>query len=878
VQLSHEFRLDAAASIVDYLDRLGVSHLYASPILEARAGSTHCYDVVNPTRLNPELGDDDALTALAADLRSRGMGILLDIVPNHMGTSNGNVYWMDILTHGRASQYAAWFDIDWDRPGRYRGRVVVPALDGGVESAVLSGDLRLVKDGGGVWLQYHDRRFPLAPEATPSPDELNRFGTDQRGRANLSALLDQQHYALIDWHLAAKYVNYRRFFDINDLIAVRVEDPAVFQATHARILSWIADGTVDGLRVDHVDGLQDPTGYLNRLRAEVQQRRQEHHVPIVVEKILSGAERLRPAWPVEGTTGYDFMDEVESIFIDASGFSAIDAFYRRSVIRNAHATFRDAAIRGKLEVLKSGLSPDVKRVARAFADDSKPGDATACAGDELRRSLVRLTAVLPVYRTYIPPSDPVTDEDRLLIDRSAADAATRWPQSGDQHDDCVHHVRNAMLDESPDHDRDFALRFQQASGAATAKGIEDTALYRYVPMVSLNEVGGTPDRPLDSAVLTLHQANEHRARHWPRGLLAASTHDSKHSADFRSRIDVLSEIPEEWCALVTRWHRLNREHRRATGTRLSPDFNTEYLLYQTLIGIWEPSADWPSLCGIADRVDSYMRKATREAGTRTSWIQPNTQFEDAVAAFIRSLILSDAGSAFRLELDALVERIGPAGCWNALARSVVHITAPGTPDLYQGDELWNFALVDPDNRRPVDYQLRRRLLGEIVDRTEAPAARADFCRELVSSPFDDRLKLHVIHSALQARRQDAQLFASGYVPLEVSGACKAHVFAFARTNQDRIAVVIVPRLAMTLAGGAAPVGAPVWKDTAVLLPSGIPSSTRFYNVFTGAELRAGSRIELALALDAFPAALLVFPSDSASAGSQVPPAAALLPA
>jgi (1->4)-alpha-D-glucan 1-alpha-D-glucosylmutase len=854
VQISRDFDLAAARAQVDYLHRLGVSHLYTSPILTARPGSTHGYDVVDPRGVNPELGGDEARLALVAELRAHGMGMLLDIVPNHMGIGPDNPFWMDVLARGQASPYAAWFDIDWEAPA-LRGRILLPVLGDPLDVAIARDQLTVNADHGSAYIKYFDHRFPLAAGTAPASGDVGRYGGDEPARTRLRALLEQQHYVLADWRRAAAEINYRRFFDISDLAAVRVEDPTVFADTHALLLSWIADGSLDGLRVDHVDGLLDPLAYLQALRAAVASRQPGESVPIFVEKILSDGERPRSSWPVDGTTGYEFLNELESMLVAADGVRAIEQYYRKSVLRSPNASFGKVAGEGKVAALSGGLATDVARLVRLALPTIRRLPRKAVSRAAVTRAVREIIAALPVYRTYIDRRGCISDEDRSLIERAAADASRLHHESAE----AITVVRRLLIDSGrknvPADSLPFALRFQQVSGPAAAKGVEDTALYRYVPLVSLNEVGGAPDRSLEDAVGALHRASVERAASWPRQLLTATTHDTKRSADVRARLDVLSEIPDVWTASVRRWRRANRAHAAVSPRRRSPDANTEYLLYQTMVGIWQPGDADRDRRGIARRIEEYMRKAAREARVRTSWLNPDDAFEKALSSFVETLLIGPPGASFRDDLDCFVRRIAPAGAWNSLARTLVHLTAPGTPDIYQGDELWNFALVDPDNRRPVDYDRRAALLDELDSREREVGLRA-LSAELTGLPADDRLKLHVVRTALRARRAHPALFGAAYLPLTTAGARASHVFAFARERMDRTAIVVVPRLSYTLSHGAAPIGEHVWRDTTVMAPHGT-QSLPLRNVFTGETMVPSHSLRVADVLDAFPVALLV---------------------
>ena len=833
VQLNRQFTLADARGIVPYLDRLGVSHLYCSPILAARPGSTHGYDVVDPKRINPELGSLDDLRALAAALHERGMGILLDIVPNHMGIGPANTYWEDVLTHGVHSRYARWFDVDWESAGH---KIVLPVLGDELDAVLGRDELTLDVAERTPRLRYFDSSWPVDPATLPDELQLAKFDPTavadpnvflrgEEGRQRMRALLEAQHYRLVHWRRGPDEINYRRFFDVNDLAALRQEDPAVFDETHELVLALVAEELVDGLRVDHVDGLLDPLGYLERLRSAVEGRSPpggQAPFPIVVEKILSPGERLRREWPVQGTTGYEFLNDLEDLFLDPDGYAAIERGYR-SARRLTSGTFEDVAHAGKVKVLEGALRADVARLGRLLRG--------TLGAEQLEAGIVQFIAAMPVYRTYIDGRGESPDPaDIAVVEKTVERARVRL---GDQPRirlvEAIGEIMNGGSDvilrsgATKDLMLPFIERLQQTSGPATAKGVEDTALYVYVPLASRNEVGGAPDRPLDDAAGRLHRANADRACAWPSALTCTNTHDTKRSADLRARLDVLSECAPEWRRCFARWRRLNARHRTTVKGRLAPDTNTEYLFYQTLIGIWPaprpgrraddvPERAW--LDAARERLEQYMLKAVKEAKTRTSWTEPDEQYEAALEQFIGAILAGGDDAPFLADLSRFVARIAPAGHWNALARLLVHLTAPGTPDTYQGDDLWFFALVDPDNRRPVDYRRREELLASV---SEAGALAA-------LHVADDRLKLGILQRLLNTRRARAALFTRGrYAPLEVRGTYARHLFAFAREDESGAAIVIAPRL---LASRLTPEGRVAdWGDTAVVLPAGVRGAT-----------------------------------------------------
>ncbi len=834
IQVHGGFTLHDARRIVPYLASLGVSHVYSSPVFTARPNSTHGYDVTDPTAVNPEIGGEQAFRALVDTLHQHDMGYVLDIVPNHMGIGSHNPYWDDVLANGRQSRYAHWFDIDWEAPDpALRGRVLVPVLGAELDAVIARGEISIERDNDHVArVTYFENSFPLSAETAAEVGEgIAPDSADARRR--IRDILDRQHYSLAWWRRASKEVNYRRFFDINELAALRVEDPRVFEETHARVLEWVADGSLDGIRIDHIDGLFDPQAYLLRLRTEVTRRRGAGF-PIFVEKILSSGEQLRTDWPVQGTTGYEVLNDIESLFIDAEGFARIEDGYR-SIVRDSgmpHA-FARAAIEGKLRVLRGPLSADVARLTRlllpvarsaeARLSSVRGSDGTMLDAESLTVGIVECIACLPVYRTYLDGGDgSVSAADAEVLDRTfalARERANAFPLVLDLLSDIMlPKSRPADIGEQSAR-RLFVRRLQQTSAAAMAKGVEDTAHYLYIPLVSRDEVGESPERSLADAVTVFHDANRRRAERWRENLVCTNTHDTKRSAGVRARLDVLAEIPDRWLAAVQRWRALNAMHGTTVGGRIAPDANTEYLFYQTLLGIWPFAGAGnvpPQTIGdLHLRLEAYMLKAAREGKARTSWTDPDEQFERALKEFIHAALFESP--EFIEDVAAFARRITRSGLWNALARTLLHLTVPGVPDLYQGDEQWTFSLVDPDNRRPVDYDDRHAMLAAL-GASERWGHTA--ITELLSTPEDSRVKTHVILKALGARRDHFALFAEGrYVELAADGLRAEHVVAFARVHGGEAAVVVVPRLVACLTSeGAAPIGEAVWGETTISLP------------------------------------------------------------
>jgi (1->4)-alpha-D-glucan 1-alpha-D-glucosylmutase len=880
LQLNASFTLHDARARVPYLRRLGVSHLYCSPVLAARKGSTHGYDVADPTHVNRELGGDEAFVALAQEAHAHGMGLVLDIVPNHMGIGPDNPYWDDLLARGRASRYAEWFDVEWRAPTRrLAGKVLLPILGDTLEQVLARGELSLDVSDQGVRVRYFDHHFPLDPTTLPpeleiamrdpsARDVVRRWTEGAEGRERLQALLARQHYELAFWRSAQRDLNYRRFFDVNELIALRVEREEVFEATHHTVLRFVADGLVDGLRVDHVDGLLEPRRYLERLRGAVDARRPVHgaeaRFPILVEKILASDESLPERWPVDGTTGYEFMTALEDVFIDSAGYERLESGYRA---RDA-AGFHAVAVEAKRRVLRGALNADVRRIAPMLAAMATRASWERRTIAAYAGAIVELIAVLPVYRTYMDAEQPdAGPTDRAVLEgafarlreRAAADAVAvdqlervllaRW--SGIELEPEVARQRLA-----------FVLRWQQLTGPAAAKGVEDTALYVYAPLASRNEVGGDPGVPVEGAVDRLHGRLAERASRHPRSLNATNTHDTKRSADVRSRIDAISENPAAWERRLRLWRRRNRRRRTLVAGRLAPTRTTDNFIYQALVGLWPVGSgvratdDDAWLGELRERLTAYIQKAVREAKVSTSWTDPDAEYERAIEQFIAGALDRGSNASFLHDVDQFVATLSPQGRWNSLARLVVHLTAPGVPDLYQGDELWFRALVDPDNRRPVDWAARERAL-EALGPALQPGAEVDAARlaEWCARPQDDGLKLYLTARLLQFRQTHVRLMAEGaYDPLTGNGARAGHALSFRRVAAGEECIVVVPRLTCGL-GGEAPIGA-AWGDAGLTLP---PGAARSWRCVLGGQIvqSTDGRLAVAEALARLPTAVLV---------------------
>jgi len=864
VQLHAGFDFDAAAAIVPYLARLGISHLYTSPITMARPGSLHGYDVVDHARVNPELGGEAGLERLHGALRAAGMGLLVDFVPNHMGVGGAhNPYWLDVLEWGRESRYSHWMDIDW-RPAEETlvGKLLVPFLGAPYGEVLESGQLQVRLDAadGSYSVWYHEHRFPVCPrsyglilaratapdlgralalaeraqDAEPREavtagrvlkDELARIAATPAGREGLETaaaafsasagappgcqplheLLESQVYRLSYWRVAADEINYRRFFDINDLAGLRVEDDDVFAQVHALLFGLLREGKVDGVRLDHVDGLYDPAGYCKRLQAEagrclgVDDR--ERPLYLLVEKILAPFENVPEAWPVHGTTGYDFMAQAGGVFLAEESEQPLTRTYQRFV--RDGADFETEVERAKPQILRNNLSSEftvlARRLTRLAKRYARTRDFTYQA---IREALTDIVARFPVYRTYIAAGAPSEADERYI------DWATRRAiKAPGLVDDTVYDfIRNVLLARwRPDDDdrsqaaaevREIARRFQQLTGPVTAKSVEDTAFYRYTRFIALNEVGGEPSR-WGCSVAAFHHAAAGRGERAPAAMLATATHDHKRGEDVRARLAVISELPAEWRQSLRRIARLNRSRRHSMAEgEPAPSRSAEYLYYQTVLGAWPMELapeDGASMAAFAERMEAYMIKAVREAKLQTHWARPDAAYEAGVSKFVRDTLDPRRSKAFLREMHRLVERVAPAGAINGLAQSVLRCTAPGVPDLYQGTEFWDLSLVDPDNRGRVDYPARSASLAE---------ARRDGLGGLLATWRDGRVKLGVIAALLDARRRRPELFAHGsYEPVDGHGPGSNRLIAFSRRHGEESLLVVLPRLTAHTASG-----------------------------------------------------------------------------
>jgi (1->4)-alpha-D-glucan 1-alpha-D-glucosylmutase len=882
LQFHAGFTFADARAIVPYLADLGISDIYASPIFRARKGSAHGYDIVDAGTLNPELGTEDDFNALHAELQRHQIGLLLDIVPNHMAATHENAWWMSVLENGEHSRFRYYFDTAWmsvTTSDQTSFKVLLPILGKPYGEALESQEIKLHFDADGFFFTYYDTRLPLAPEtygrilheiiASLPPEgvamELRELADDADTVSNsrflketlwriyeqdvtfrdalnatieringvdgeaasfnlLDAILDAQWYRLAYWRIASKKINYRRFFDVTDLVGVRVENAEVFEAQNRRTFELIAEGKVTGLRIDHIDGLHDPAGYLRKMQLRLANGVSgDKSFYIVLEKILEHDEELPPDFPVSGTTGYDFLDAANALFVDPKGLQQLDRFYRG--FTGVNETFDDICYARKKQIIHELFSGEMRALGKELSAVAMPDrNARDFAPVDLTAALTEVTACVRVYRTYVREG-AIADADAQSVRAAIAEARRRAGPALDER--LFTFLERVLLVDPPpyvssehEHWLAFVIRWQQFTGRVMAKGVEDTAFYNYNRLISLNEVGGNPGRAAFDALAEFHERGARMQRDWPHTMNATSTHDTKRSEDIRARINVLSEIAPRWERQVLRWSK-----RYGIGDR-----NTELLVYETLTGMWP--LDKAELPAVRDRLKQYLEKAAREAKTHTSWIAPNPEYEERLLSFAGAL-LSDP--KFCADLTRFQKPVAFYGFLNSLAQVVLKATAPGAPDFYQGSELWDFSLVDPDNRRPVDYQHRAAMLKKM---------KSVSIDTLLRRWHDGRIKMFVTWKLLELRARHADLFRDGtYEPLDAG----PNICAFARRHEGDEVLVAVPRLVASLVKpGTFPIG-DVWGD------AWLGISGRWRNLFAGDE-HEGTEVRKILAR--FPVAVL----------------------
>ncbi len=949
LQFNRTFTFRDAAELVPYLAALGISHCYASPYLRARPGSMHGYDIVDHNALNPEIGSPEDYEDFVAELHRYGMGQILDIVPNHMGVMGGdNAWWLDVLENGEASDYAEFFDIDWDPiKDELQGKVLIPILADQYGNVLESGELKLTFDieRGEFSISYQQHRFPVDPAEYPrilsfrldalrerlgathedflelqsiitafghlpprrglsleQPAERNREKEVQKRRLaalcarspevkdaliknvqsfngnpndphsfdNLHELIKAQVYRLAQWRAAADDINYRRFFDINELAALRMENEAVFKSTHKFILELVSQGKVNGLRIDHPDGLYDPKKYFYELTSDIAAGRgpQGKQAYVVAEKILTGQEQLRKDWPIQGTTGYEFANLVNGLFVDQSSADKMERIYRS--FTGKRDEFRDLVYNCKKLILKLGLASELNVLANLLSRIALANRHTCdFTLNSLRSALAEIIASFPVYRTYVKYGE-ISADDRRYIEQ-AVSAGRKRSNAADL--SVFDFIRRILLIEvngkEPEYYRRaitrFAMKFQQVTAAVMAKGVEDTAFYRYYRLISLNEVGGNPGK-FGASVEEFHAANRRRLDSWPHSMLSSSTHDSKRSEDVRARINVLSEIPGEWRLKLRRWRNWNRGRKSLIDDKAAPTRNDEYLLYQTLVGAWPQDSEnlddagWQKFC---QRIEQYMLKAAREAKEHTSWANTNAGYEGALSRFVKTILDRRARNQLLPDFAEFAGRVARIGALNSLSQCVLKLASPGVPDIYQGNEQLEFSLVDPDNRRQVDYALRKQRLARLRNTNQSPQALLDVARDLAVHVDDGRAKLYLTAKTLCLRKNEPDLFCIGsYTALQATGPRATHIVAFARERNGRSAIVAAPRMNATLLGQDRNTFADeaLWSETYIQVPA--TQAACYHNLFTGecvpiSGAQGVRSLAVAKLLRCFPVALLV---------------------
>ncbi len=917
-QFHSEFPFQSAKNIIAYLAELGISDIYASPIFKARKGSTHGYDVVDPTLLNPELGTPADFEALISDIKARDMGWVQDIVPNHMAYDSENTWLMDVLENGTDSEASDYFDIEWEHPYEdVKGRVLAPMLGNFYGQCLENGEIQLQYDESGLTVNYYSLRLPVKIESYTRfltqnlghlarllgrrhPDFVKLLGilyliknapAEPRGKERydeiafvkgllwelytqnpevkdfidnnikffngenenqdrfnfLDGLLNEQFYRLAFWKVGAEEINYRRFFTVNELISVKVQEIKVFHKTHAFISQLVEEGKVTGLRIDHIDGLYDPTEYLKRLREKV------GDAYITVEKILEFKEKLPEIWPIQGTSGYDFLNYVNGIFCQSQNEQQLTDLYQK--FTGVGTPYEQLFIDKKQLIVEKNLAGDVDNLARILkkiAGQTRLGIDFTMNG--LKRTLAEVLVLFPVYRTYVN-GDGMSEEDPTYIKEVIEAARGRIPLLVNE----LNFIEKLLLLEweetlTPEQKGlrlHFVMRLQQLSGPLMAKGIEDTLFYVYNRLISLNEVGGHPGK-FGLTVADFHKFNQEQNSTWTHKMNATATHDTKRGEDVRARLNVLSEISEEWENQVETWSDINRSCKIDVRGKAVPAPNDEYFFYQTLVGSYPFNESENE--AFVGRIKDYMLKSVREAKLYTAWLRPDSAYEEGFLAFVDKVLDFDESNSFIQEFLPFQKRVAGYGIFNSLSQTLLKYTSPGVPDTYQGTELWDLSMVDPDNRRPVDYEQRFSFLKEIKEKAKTDILT--LINDLLSNKEDGRIKLFLTYKVLQAIKANLAVFQKGdYQPLEVSGKFKEHIVAFARSNGNSTIVVITPRfLTSLIKPGKYPLGEQVWQDTCVHLPTS--ASSPWQDAITDQNIQANGTLPVGEALKYFPVALL----------------------
>lgn len=906
LQFNSQFTFQHAKEIVDYLCDLGITHFYCSPLLKAKQGSLHGYDITDHSTFNPEVGTKEQFEMLVNTLRDHQMGLICDIVPNHMSVmDSSNKWWVNVLENGPASPYADYFDIDWHPPQKkLQNKLLLPLLEQQYGTALEKQTLKVIYQNGAFFLELPHHNLPTDPKSwnlileplikrmkplefqelksiatsihhLPDTTETNPERVEERHRekeiikrrldtlmkenellqrellqelegfngnsfdpssfSRLENFLNAQSYLLSFWRVASDEINFRRFFDICEYAGIKTEKREVFEAIHALLFECIENGWIDGIRIDHIDGLWDPEQYLKDL-TEKCKLKGKRTTPLycILEKILIGNEKLEPEWPIDGTVGYDILNLLNGVFVSQVNIKAIHEIYRN--FTNITANPSELAYRCKKLIMIVSLSSELHMLARSLVHIAEQHrNSRDFTAESLRGALRDIIACFPVYRTYIRASqEKIHEEDRHHMMTAISKAKRLNPAINESIFDFL---KSLLLLEYPDdlnteqkeEWQNFIMRFQQLTGPVMAKGIEDTAFYRFYPLASLNEVGNDL-YSLGNSVELFHTKIQDRFKTHPHSMSTISTHDTKRSDDVRARINVLSEIPEEWEQALGRWSKFNRIYKEETMKESEiPDSNEEYLIYQTLIGTWPFSPmDKKTHLEYVERIQMYMEKAIKEAKIHSSWVNPSKFYDQQIQQFIEK-ILDQNSNPFLNDFKAFIPKISMAGIFNSLSQTLLHLSLPGVPDIYQGSEIWNFTLVDPDNRRPVDFQKRKTILDELNEQKNNPS---DLLLKLMQNPEDGRIKLYLIRTLLKLRQRLPNLFLDGsYIPLQVIGEKENHLIAFARFADQKAVIVIAPRLFIPLMQNNTHIQPEIWKDTAIILPKEL-TSFKFRNIFT----------------------------------------------
>ena len=913
IQFQSSFPFEAAKKIIPYLSELGISDLYASPIFKARAGSTHGYDVVDPSQLNPELGTSEDFASLADEIKRRDMGWIQDIVPNHMAFDSQNAWLMDVLENGTNSEAFDYFDIEWEHPYEdFKGRLLAPMLGNFYGQCLENGEIQLQYDESGLSVNYYSLKLPVRIESyarfltsnlgqltralgrqhpdfikllgilyllknapvepkgkerydeiafvkgllwelyTQNPqvkefiDSNIKFFNGEKGNPEsfnpLDSLLSEQFYRLSFWKVGAEEINYRRFFTVNELISVKIQEIKIFHRAHALVSQLVEEGKVTGLRIDHIDGLYDPTEYLKRLRSKV------GDIYITVEKILELKEEL-PAWEIEGTSGYDFLNYINGIFCRTDSEKLFTNLYKK--FTNIETDYEQLFVERKQLIVDKNLAGDVDNLAqilKRIAVQTRLGSDFTMNG--LKRTLAEVLTLFPVYSTYVN-GDGLSEQDRSIVKEVIELTRGRIPLLVNE----LNFIEKLLLlewEESLTEEQKalrlhFVMRLQQLSGPLMAKGIEDTLFYVYNRLLSLNEVGGNPGK-FGLTIAEFHDFNSKQITTWPDKMNATATHDTKRGEDVRARLNILSEIPSQWEKQVKTWSEINSAHKINVRGTLVPVANDEYFFYQTLVGSYP--FDENENAGFVGRIKDYMLKSVREAKLHTAWLRPDSAYEEGFLAFVDKVLEPCQSNQFMQEFLPFQKWVASYGIFNSLSQTLLKYTAPGVPDTYQGTELWDLSMVDPDNRRPVDFELRISFLQEIKDTTDT----LKLIEQLFSSKEDGRIKLFLTYKVLQARKENWQLQKGDYLPLQVSGKYQDHIVAFARTKGDNIAIALAPRfLTSLIQPGEYPLGQ-VWEDTNIQLPSQVSA---WKDAISEQIIQANGTLLVSEAFKHFPGALLL---------------------